>query len=71
MNWMVIQSLQRQTNQEAKRHDMNPDLNPDQDADHEMYDMPNKGTIFKPKSLLTKERHIGHQVSLVRMGARK
>jgi hypothetical protein len=51
MNQMVIQSLQKQMDQETRRQDMNSNLEKNQDVDQEVYETSNMSTIFEPKSL--------------------
>ncbi len=51
---MVIRSLQRQMDWEARQQDMNSKLEKNQDADQEVYETSNMGTILEPKNLWTK-----------------
>ncbi len=57
--------------QEAKQQNMNSNLEENQDANHEMYETLNMGTILEPISLWTKEWPIAHRMSLVGVRVRK
>ncbi len=50
---------------------MNSNLEENRDANCEMSQTPNKGTILEPKSLRIEKQPIGHLVSSIRVGARR
>jgi hypothetical protein len=50
---------------------MNSNLEENWDANCEVYQTSNKGTVLEPKSLRIEKQPIGHRVSSIRVGARR
>jgi hypothetical protein len=50
---------------------MNSNLEENQNANCEVYETPNKGTILEPKSLRIEKQPAGHRVFSIRVGAIK
>ncbi len=71
MNWIMTWSLSRQMDQKPRWENIIFDIVEYQNADQELYEMPNRGIILEPKSLQIEEWFAGHdQMFLVGMGVR-